>query len=128
MATKNITFDPDSGVPYGLNLTMYGGSDFVLNLNVKTTSNAAFDLTDYSASAAISKSVAVGATLGITSSFTVGFTSAYDGKMKISLGSTDTRATTEGRYMYDILVSAGGTYYTLANGNVYVYNPVSSAP
>ena len=107
---------------------MYGGSDFVLNLNVKTTSNAAFDLTDYSASAAMSKSVAVGATLGITSSFTVGFTSAYDGKMKISLGSTDTRATTEGRYMYDILVSAGGTYYTLANGNVYVYNPVSSAP
>ena len=98
MPSKNITFDPDSGVPYGLNLTMYGGSDFVLNLNVKTTSNAAFDLTDYSASAAMSKSVAVGATLGITSSFTVGFTSAYDGKMKISLGSTDTRATTEGRY------------------------------
>ena len=65
---------------------------------------------------------------GITSSFTVGFTSAYDGKMKISLGSTDTRATTEGRYVYDILVAAGGTFYTLANGNIYVYNPVSSAP
>ena len=107
---------------------MYGGSDFEVNLNVKTTSNAAFDLTGYSGSAAMSKSVAVGATLGITSSFTVGFTSAYDGKMKISLGSTDTRATTEGRYVYDILVAAGGTFYTLANGNVYVYNPVSSAP
>ena len=39
MATKNITFDPDSGVPYGLNLTMYGGSDFEVNLNVKTTSS-----------------------------------------------------------------------------------------
>ena len=33
MATKNITFDPDSGVPYGLNLTIYGGSDFSTNLN-----------------------------------------------------------------------------------------------
>ena len=107
---------------------MYGGSDFEVNLNVKTTSSGNFDLTGYTGSAAMSKSVAVGATLGITSSFTVGFTSAYDGQMKISLGSTDTRATTEGRYVYDILVAAGGTFYTLANGNVYVYNPVSSAP
>ena len=97
-------------------------------MNVKTTSSGNFDLTGYTGSAAMSKSVAVGATLGITSSFTVGFTSAYDGQMKISLGSTDTRATTEGRYVYDILVAAGGTFYTLANGNVYVYNPVSSAP
>ena len=45
MATKNITFDPDSGVPYGVNLTMYGGANFSANLNVFTTSNAAFDLT-----------------------------------------------------------------------------------
>lgn len=128
MATKNITFDPDSGVPYGLNLTIYGGSDFSANLNVLDTSNAAFNLTDYTGSAAISKSVAVGATLGITTTFTVGFSSAYDGKMSISLGRTDTRNLTEGRYVYDILVSSGSTIYSLANGNVYVYNPVSSAP
>ena len=128
MATKNITFDPDSGVPYGLNLTIYGGSDFSANLNVLDTSNAAFNLTDYTGSAAISKSVAVGATLGITTAFIVGFSSAYDGKMSISLGRTDTRNLTEGRYVYDILVSSGSTIYSLANGNVYVYNPVSSAP
>ena len=85
-------------------------------------------LTDYSGSAAISKSVAVGATLGITTSFTVGFTSAYDGQIKLSLGTTSTRNLTEGRYVYDVLVSSGTTTYTLANGNVYVYNPVSSAP
>ena len=54
MATKNITFDPDSGVPYGLNLTIYGGSDFSTNLNVLDTSNAAFNLTGYTGSAAIS--------------------------------------------------------------------------
>ena len=128
MATKNITFDRDSGVPYGLNLTIYGGSDFLTNLNVLDTSNAAFNLTGYTGSAAISKSVAVGATLGITTSFTVGFTSAFDGKMSISLGRTDTRNLNEGRYMYDVLVSSGSTVYSLANGNVYVYNPVSSAP
>ena len=128
MATKNITFDPDSGVPYGLNLTIYGGSDFSANLNVLDTSNSAFNLTDYTGSAAISKSVAVGATLGITTEFTVGFTSACDGKMSISLGRTDTRSLVEGRYMYDVLVSSGTTVYSLVNGNVYVYNPVSSAP
>ena len=128
MATKNITFDPDSGVPYGLNLTIYGGSDFSTNLNVFDTSNSAFNLTGYTGSAAISKSVAVGATLGITTSFTVGLTSAFDGKMSISLGRTDTRNINEGRYMYDVLVSSGSTVYSLANGNVYVYNPVSSAP
>ena len=128
MATKNITFDPDSGVPYGLNLTIYGGSDFTANINVLDTSNAAFNFTDYTGSAAISKSVAVGATLGITTSFTVGFTSAYDGKIALSLGRTDTRSLVEGRYMYDVLVSSGSTVYSLVNGNVYVYNPVSSAP
>ena len=132
MPSNNITFDPDSGVPYGLNLTVYGGSDFTANLNVKTTSSGNFDLTDYSGSAAMSKSVAVGATLGITTSFTVGFTSAFDGQMKLSLGTTSTRNLNEGRYVYDVLikeeVGGGSTTYTLTNGNVYVYNPVSSAP
>tara|TARA_B100000401_G_scaffold266944_1_gene181835 strand:- start:278 stop:676 length:399 start_codon:yes stop_codon:yes gene_type:complete len=132
MPSNNITFDPDSGVPYGLNLTIYGGSDFTANLNVKTISSGNFDLTDYSGSAAMSKSVAVGATLGITTSFTVGFTSAFDGQMKLSLGTTSTRNLNEGRYVYDVLikeeVGGGSTTYTLTNGNVYVYNPVSSAP
>ena len=117
MPSNNITFDPDSGVPYGLNLTIYGGSDFTANLNVKTISSGNFDLTDYSGSAAMSKSVAVG---------------AFDGQMKLSLGTTSTRNLNEGRYVYDILikeeVGGGSTTYTLANGNVYVYNPVSSAP
>ena len=33
-----------------------------------------------------------------------------------------------GRYMFDVLVSKGGTTYPLASGNVMVINPVSSAP
>ena len=132
MATKNVTFDPDAGVPKGVNLTMYGGSDFETNFVVNTTSNTEFDLTNYSGSAAMSKSVAVGATLGITSSFTVGFTSAYDGKLKISLGAVNTRATSEGRYVYDVLlkheVGGGSTVHPLISGNILVVNPVSSAP
>ena len=52
--------------------------------------------------------------------------------MKLSLGTTSTRNLAEGRYVYDVLVKeevgGGATTYTLANGNIYVYNPVSSAP
>ncbi len=128
MASKNITFDPDTGVPYAVNLTIYGGSNFDTTFNVTDNSNSAFNFTSYSGSAAISKSVAVGATLGITTSFTVGITSALGGKLQISLGSTATRNLEQGRYMYDVLVSSGSTTYTLVNGNVMVVPAVSAAP
>ena len=39
MATKNVTFDPDAGVPKGVNLTIHTGSDFATNFNVVNTSN-----------------------------------------------------------------------------------------
>ena len=126
MATKNVTFDPDSGVPYGANLSIYGGTDFSTTFNVKTTSNAAFDLTGYSGAGALAKSVAVGATLGATDTFSVGFTSAYDGKLKISLTDTETSNLTEGRYVYDVLVTVGSSTYPLVRGNVNVFNTISS--
>ena len=36
MSSNNITFDPDSGVPYGANLSIYTGGDFKQTLNVKS--------------------------------------------------------------------------------------------
>jgi hypothetical protein len=128
MPSKNITFDPDTGVPYSVNLMIYGGSDFNTTFNVTDNSNTAFNLTSYSGSAAISKSVAVGATLGVTTSFSVGITSALGGKLEISLGSTSTRNLDQGRYMYDVIVSSGSTVYTLVNGNVMVVPAVSVSP
>ena len=128
MATKKITFDPDASSSPEANFNILGGANFEGNFEVVGTNNSAFDLSGYSGSAAMSKSVAIGATLGITTAFTVGFTSATDGKLKISLSSGVTRSLNEGRYVYDVIVAAGGTFYTLANGNIYVYNPVSSAP
>jgi hypothetical protein len=124
MATKNVTFDPDAGVPKGVNLTIHTGADFTTNFNVVNTANTAFDLTGYTGSSAMSKSVAVGATLGITTSFTV----AYDGKFKISLGSADTRSLSEGRYVYNVLVSSGSTVYSIVNGNVLVVAGITTAP
>ena len=139
MASKNLTFDPDAGVPYAANLTIYGGTDFSAVYNVTDTSNAVFDFsttnavgiattTGWTGSAQMSKSVAVGATLGVTTTFTVGFTSAAGGVFKISLGSTDTRSLSQGRYVYNVLVSSGATIYNIVNGNILVYSGISSAP
>ena len=128
MASNNVIFDPDSGVPFAVNLSLYGGADFVSNLNVKNTSNNNFDLTGYSGSASISKSVAVGATLGVTTAFTVGFTSARDGVMTLSLNPAVTRNLKPGRYVYDVLVSSGNTTYNIINGDVLVKAGIATNP
>ena len=128
MATKTVTFDPDSGVPCGVNLVVYGGSNAVNNLEVKTTSGSNFDLTGYSGHSAISKSVGTGSSDYQNAIFTVGFTSAYDGKVKLSLGATATAALDQGRYMFDVNVDSGSTVFKLVSGNVYVYSGISSIP
>jgi|TARA_R100000482_G_C5020681_1_gene99727 hypothetical protein len=129
MATKKITFDPDASSSPEANFNILGGANFEGNFEVVGTNNSAFDLSGYSGSAAMSKSVAIGATLGITTAFTVGFTSATDGKLKISLSSGVTRSLNEGRYVYDVLiVSSASTTYSLVRGNVLVIPPVAAAP
>ena len=128
MATKKITFDPEAGVAYAANFAMLGGANFEGNFEVVGTSNTAFSLEGYSGSSQMTKSVSIGSTAFPAATFAVGFTSALDGKIRISLGGTQTKLLEEGRYVYDVIVAAGGTFYTLANGNIYVYNPVSSAP
>ena len=80
MASKKITFDPTAGVHYAANLTSFGGANFNANFNVVDTSNTAFDFTGWTGSAQMVKSVGAGATTIAAATFTVGFTSAYDGK------------------------------------------------
>tara|TARA_A200000159_G_C7226693_1_gene298447 strand:+ start:444 stop:830 length:387 start_codon:yes stop_codon:yes gene_type:complete len=125
MASNTITFDPDSGVPYGANLTIYGGTDFTQTFNVKDTSNTVFNFTSYSAAGKITKSLGVGATTGGYTTFSVGITSAVGGVLTVSLTDTQTKTLDQGRYMYDVLVTVGSTTYPLVNGNVYVYNTVT---
>ena len=139
MATKKITFDPTAGVPYAANLTIFGGAQSITEFTVVDTGNAAFDFsganavgiattTGWTGSSQLAKSVAVGATMGALATFNVGFTSAYDGKFSLSLGSTATGLLSEGRYVYNVLVSSGTTIYNIANGNVLVYAGISSVP
>ena len=141
MATKKITFDPTSGVPYAANLSIFGGSNFSADFTVVDTGNAAFDFsganavgiattTGWTGSSQMRKSAAIGSGTTATATFVVGIdtTSATAGKFTISLGSTATRSIAEGRYVYDVLVSSGATVYRIADGNIMVRGGVSSAP
>jgi hypothetical protein len=128
MATHTITFDPTSGVAYGANLVINTGATFSDSFTVKTTSGSAFNFDGWTASSQMAKSVSIGSSLYPAATFNVGFTSAIGGKFNISLDSTATRSLSEGRYVYDILVSSGSTVYRIANGNVLVIAGISSAP
>ncbi len=112
MANQNITFDVASGTPYESNLTINGGADFSNIFTVTNPNGTAFNFTDYSGSSQMTKSVAVGSTGYPDASFTVGFTSAAGGKVKISLGSTGTRTLEAGRYVYDLLVNSASATNT----------------
>lgn len=128
MASHTITFDPTSGVAYGVNLVINTGATFNDKFTVKTTSGSAFNFDGWTGSSQLSKSVSIGSSYYATATFTVGFTSAIGGKFDLSLGSTETRSLSEGRYVYDILVSSGSTVYRIASGNVLVVPGISSAP
>ena len=95
MANHTITFDWESNVAYPVNLIVNQGATFKDQFNVKDPSGAAYSLATRAAGAsgnwmvagALVKSVAIGATLGIQTTFTAGITSAADGVLNISLGS-----------------------------------------
>jgi hypothetical protein len=105
MSTKSFTFDPEAGVPSAADLVVYGGANFRNIFNVTTTSNTKYDLTGWTGSAQMRKSTGAGSTTVASATFTVGFTSAYDGQFTISLGTTATRSLAEGRYEYNILMT-----------------------
>ena len=122
MANNTITFNPDSNASaYGVNLVINTGSDFNSTFKVIKPSKANFNFEGWTGSSQMTKSVSIG-------TFNVGFTSAFDGEFKITLGKTETRVLRNGRYVWDVLVSSGTTVYRLAEGNVTVISGISSAP
>ena len=132
MATKKITFDPDAGVPVASNLTIYTGADFNATFDVYNVSNSVYSLanggftTAWSGSGQIQKSAGIAATTTPSATFTVGVTTA--GKITLALGSTDTSNLSQGRYLYNVLVSSGATIYNMIDGNVLVYTGIASSP
>ena len=105
MSTKSFTFDPEAGVPNSADLVIYGGANFKNTFNVTDTSSGNYDFTGWSGSGQMQKSAGIGATDVAAATFTVGFTSAYDGQFYISLGTTQTRNLAAGRYEYNVLMT-----------------------
>jgi|TARA_E500000305_G_scaffold110318_1_gene117903 hypothetical protein len=140
MATKKITFDPESGVAYAANFVLNGGSDFTGTFEVVDTSGTGWNFsttnsvgiattTGWTGSSQMTKSVSVGSTGHPAATFVVGIdtTSSTAGKVTISLGSTATRTLSEGRYVYDVIVSSGSTFYRIVDGTILVQPGISSA-
>ena len=141
MATKKITFDPESGVAYSCDLIMNVGADFNAKFNIVDTANTGFNfsttnavgvntVSGWTGSSQMTKSTAIGSTAFPIATFTVGIdTTASSGYgLTVSLGSTDTRSVKAGRYVYDVLVGSGATVYRIIDGNILVRGGVSSAP
>ena len=141
MAKNTLTFDPSSGVAYGVNLTINTGADLDADYTVVGTSGTAFDfssdnavaigtaaVTDWTGSAQLAKSISIGSSQHALATFEVGFTSAKGGEFRLSLGSTVTRTLSEGRYVYDVLVSSGASIFRIVSGDVMVIGGISSAP
>ena len=141
MATKKITFDPESGAAYSCDLIMNVGADFSATFNVVDTSNTGFNfsttnsvglntVSGWTGSSQMTKSTAIGSTAFPVATFSVGIdttpSSGYG--LTISLGSTATRSINAGRYVYDVLVGSGMTVYRIVDGNILVRGGVSSAP
>ena len=131
MATKKITFDPSAGVPVASNLTIYGGTDFSAIFTIVNTSDAAYplysDSADWTGSSQVQKGAGVAATTVPAGTFVVGVDTSA-GKISLSMGSTDTSTLSQGRYLYNVLVSTGSSIYNMINGNILVYSGISSAP
>ena len=141
MATKKITFDPESGAAYSCDLVMNVGADFNAKFNIVDTANTGFNfsttnsvgvntVSGWTGSSQMTKSTAIGSTAFPAATFTVGIdTTASSGYgLTVSLGSTDTRSVKAGRYVYDVLVGSGATVYRIIDGNILVRGGVSSAP
>ena len=126
MAQHSFVFDTDAGVAQGVNLKINTGSTLKDGFTITRPNGSVFDFTGWSGSAQMAKSVAVGATLGANRTFNVGFTSAAGGRLQVSLAGTDTKTISEGRYVYDVVVSSGNTYYRIVDGTILVQPGISS--
>lgn len=128
MSNQRITFNPEVNVPYGVNLTLFPGSDFKVNFDTYDINSGKFDFDSWSGSSQMTKSVSIGSSMYAHGTFDFSFVSASNGQFKIAMGATDTRNIKSGRYYYDVLVSSGTTTYKIVDGNILVQPGISSAP
>lgn len=105
-----------------LNLTIEQGTDFEIKLTVRNKDNSPLNLLSYTASSSLKKHYK-----STTSHpFTITFLDRINGRISLSMGSTTTSALSEGRYVYDVLLTSPNTVKTrVVQGTVLVSPGVS---
>jgi len=109
---------------YVRNLTINTHSDFSEDLELFQTGGNRTDLTGYSAQSQMRKHP----DSSTAHNFTVGITSAVDGKITLSMTYDTTAGIKPGRYMYDVLLTKpGGVLKEIAlEGMVIVRSGIST--
>ena len=108
---------------YVSNIVINSGTTFSETFTLESAStNAAFDLTGYSGAAQMRKHSGA----STKTDFTVDITSPVtNGQIILSMDVSTTATLKSGRYVYDIVISAGSTKKTVVEGNVLVREGVT---
>jgi len=111
-------------VTYVSNLVIYTGTDFEQTFVLEDSQkNSALDLTGYNACAQMKRYESSRKTADFTIAFS---TDRKQGRLTISLTSTETADLKAGKYFYDILLnSATGTTERVVEGTVHVKKSVT---
>ena len=104
------------------NLVVYTGTDFEQTFVLEDElANSALNLNNYTGAANIRKYEGS----KIAGTFLVTFTNRSLGKVRVSLGSTQTSVLKEGKYFYDLLLNSGTKVTRVIEGNVVVKKSVT---
>ena len=103
------------------NIYIDAGADYTTTVTVSDSSGSALDLTGYTAAAQIRKTYESSAA---TVAFTVAFASdRTTGQLDLTLTGAQTAAVTQGRYVYDVLITSGAGALTRVVEGISTINP-----
>jgi len=104
------------------NITIDQDCDYTETLTVKDSTGTVVDLSNETITSTMRKTYSSATKY----SFNTAKVSATDGTCTINLTDAVTAELEEGRYVYDVVVSSGNTFYRLADGNILVRPGISS--
>ena len=108
---------------FSTNLVIYKYTDFEQTFILEDSStNSAKDLTDFTGTCRMQRTLNLGSLTG----FTVTFTNRLNGKIRISLSNTQTGEIEEGKYFYElVLTDPNDITERVIEGTVIVKHPVT---
>ena len=108
---------------FSTNLVIYKYTDFEQTFMLEDSStNSAKDLTGFTATCRMQRTL----NLGSLTAFTVSFTNRTQGKIRITLTDAQTAEIADGKYFYELMLTdPGGVVERVIEGQVIVKHPVT---